>query len=73
MSEFSKRAMGYTIAIGVAGIAAEGINYWQGTPPSTGELRWLLFLLEVGAGVVATALTIDLARWLWRRAHRNSN
>jgi uncharacterized protein (TIGR03382 family) len=65
--------MAYTIAIGVAGVAAEGVNYWQGTPPTADDLQWLLFWVEVGGGIAAAALAVDGAAWLWRRSHRKSN
>ena len=73
MSPFSKRAMAYTMGIGVACLVAEGVNYWQGTPPSIDELRWLLFIEEVGAILAGIGLTVDLARWIWRRVHMRQN
>jgi uncharacterized membrane protein len=70
MSGFLQRAIAYTIAMGVGGLLAEGVNYWQGTPPSTDELRWLLFALKVGGIIVVVAATFDVARALWQRARR---
>jgi hypothetical protein len=71
MSPFLQRSIAYTLALGVGGVAAEGVNYWQGTPPSPTELEWLLFAVKLGGIVVVLAAAIDAVRWLLRL--RNSN
>lgn len=71
MSQFTRRVMAYTVAIIVAGVIGEGYNYWQGTPPTVSELRWLLLCVGIGGGLSAVGLTADLGMWLWRRRKSN--
>lgn len=72
MSQFTKQALIIAVSLGVGGVAAEGFNYWQGTPPSTSELYEVQFIVGVGAFFAAIGLTIDAARWVWRN-YRKSN
>ncbi len=72
LSQFTKQAMAIAVAIGVGGVIAEGFNYWQGTPPTVSELYVLQFMVGVAAFFAALGLSVDGARWLWRR-RKSSN